>query len=65
MIELKPCAVVQWMDDAGWHHIGQVMDVVGPLLGEHELVREFHTGRLLLIKAAWLRPYPTEPIPQP
>ena len=62
-LEQGPC--VQYMrDDGGWR-VGHVYEVVTQDGASAALVRECHTGELLVLSIGLVFPYPQSPIPEP
>ena len=62
-LEQGPC--VQYMrDDGGWR-VGHVYEVVTQDGASAALVRECHTGELLVLSIGLVFPYPRSPIPEP
>ena len=61
-LEQGPC--VQYMRDDGWR-VGHVYEVVTQDGVSAVLVRECHTGELLVLSIGLVFPYPRSPIPEP
>lgn len=61
-LEQGPC--VQYMRDDGWR-VGHVYEVVTQDGVSAALVRECHTGELLVIDIGLMNYYPQSPIPEP
>lgn len=63
VLKQGPC--VQYMrDDGGWR-VGHVYEVVTQDGVSAVLVRECHTGELLVLSSGLILPYPQSPIPEP
>ena len=61
-LEQGPC--VQYMRDDGWR-VGHVYEVVTQDGVSAVLVRECHTGELLVLSSGLILPYPQSPSPEP
>lgn len=63
VLEQGPC--VQYQRDGGGWRVGHVYEVVTLDGVGAVLVRECHTGELLVVGIGEVQPYPQSPIPEP
>lgn len=55
----------QWIGGDGGHRTGRQVELPAAVVEGRVLMRSHHTGQLELVAESAIKPYPSEPIPEP